>query len=74
MTLEVKHIGGSGNKPAYSIGLIVKGETGTLTEDITNYRTDKVDENFIQSLLDIAKELGEHNDKVDNYYNKNLLI
>ena len=50
-------------------GRIVKAINGadySATESITDFKTNKVDENFIMELRQLADELQEHNDKVDS--------
>ena len=66
MNFETKHIGSYGGNPASLIELTVTGTNIFFTEDITNFRTNKVDENFIMELRQLADELQEHNEKVDS--------
>ena len=66
MNFETKHIGSSGGRPAIILELTVNGYDYRATEDILNFKTNKVDENFIMELRQLADELQEHNDLVDS--------
>lgn len=66
MKFETKHIGSAGGRPASIIELTVKGDNIFFTEDVLNFKTNKVDEDFIMDLRQLADELQEHNDLVDN--------
>lgn len=66
MTFETKHIGSAGGRPASIIELTVRGENIFFTEDVTEFKTNKVPENFIMELRQLADELQEHNNNVDS--------
>ncbi len=66
MEFETKHIGSAGGRPASIIELTVKGTNIFFTEDVTEFKTNKVDENFIMELRQLADELQEHNELVDS--------
>tara|TARA_R100001244_G_scaffold5899_1_gene6997 strand:- start:444 stop:647 length:204 start_codon:yes stop_codon:yes gene_type:complete len=66
MNFETRHIGSAGGRPASILELTVIGADYSATEDILNFKTDKVDENFIMELRQLADELQEHNDLVDS--------
>ena len=65
MEFKTNHIGAYGEFPASIIELIVENWDGSsIIETITNLKDDKVDENLIISLRQLADELQEHNEKV----------
>lgn len=66
MNFETNHIGSSGGRPASILELTVIGYDYRATEDILDFKTNKVDEGFIMELRELANELQEHNDLVDN--------
>ena len=66
MTFETKHIGSYGGNAATIIELTINGADYSATESITDFKTNKVDENFIMELRQLADELQEHNDLVDS--------
>ena len=66
MNFETKHIGSAGGRPAIILELTVNGHDYKATEDILNFKTNKVDEDFIMELRQLADELQEHNDLVDS--------
>ena len=66
MEFETKHIGSASGRPASIIELTVKGTNIFFTEDVTEFKTNKVDENFIMELRQLADELQEHNELVDS--------
>jgi len=66
MNFETKHIGSVGGRPASILELTVNGADYSATENILNFKTDKVDENFIMELRQLADELQAHNDLVDS--------
>lgn len=65
MEFELKHYGRSGYSPSSFIEMIITAEGTTITEDVTD-RNSAVDESFIQSLRDIADELEEQNQLIEN--------
>lgn len=66
MNFETKHIGSAGGRPATIIELTINSADYSATESITDFKTNKVDENFIMELRQLADELQEHNDKLDS--------
>lgn len=66
MNFETKHIGSYGGNAATIIELTINGADYSATESITDFKTNKVDENFIMELRQLADELQEHNDKIDS--------
>ena len=65
MNFETRHIGAFGGNPADIIELTVNGFCSKMVEQITNL-SGKVDQDFIQELKNLAEELEEHNEKVNN--------
>lgn len=63
MDFKTKHIGAYGGNSASIIELTVEGFDDTMTETITDTK-DRVDENLIATLRDLADELQEHNEKL----------
>lgn len=70
MEIELRHIGGAGNRPASILEIAVKTISGTFVEDIASFSDGKVDVSLINNLKDIINELEEHNNLVDNWNNK----
>lgn len=66
MRITSRHIGNYGNKASSIIELTVELNDSSMTESITNFKTNKVDEDFIESLRQLADEFEEHNYLVDN--------
>jgi len=66
MKFKTKHISKAGGRPASILELEVDGKTNVIIEDLLDFKTNKVDENFIMELRQLADELQEHNDLVDN--------
>ena len=64
MELTTRHIGAHGGFPARIIELTASDGNATITEDITDLNR-KVDENFIMGLRELADELEEHNQKLN---------
>jgi hypothetical protein len=67
MTFKTNHIGSAGNKPSPILELTVSGNGFTATEDILNFKNDKVNQSFIYQLRELANELEEYNNDVDKY-------
>ena len=65
MEFETKHIGRTALRPATILELTINGDDYSITEDILNFKDNKVDENFITALMELANELQGHNDFVD---------
>lgn len=65
MNFKTNHIGAYGGNPASIIELTVENWDGsTLVETITNVFSDKVEDDLIISLRELADELEEHNLKL----------
>ena len=64
MNITTKHIGSSGRNVAAIIELTIEGWSSTMTEDITGLDS-KVDKEFILSLRNIADELEDQNNKIE---------
>ena len=65
MNLSIRRIGGSSRTPAKIIEMIVSTGGASIETDITNLKG-RVDDDLIQSLRQIADELQEQNDLIDN--------
>jgi len=65
MNLSIRRIGGSSRTPAKIIEMIVSTGGSSIETDITNLKG-RVDDDLIQSLRQIADELQEQNDLIDN--------
>ena len=66
MNISIKHIGsGKRGSPAKAILMTIENWGDILSTDITNLQG-RVDDNLIQSLRQIADELQEQNDLIDN--------
>lgn len=66
MNFQTRHIGSFSGRAATIIELTINGADYSATEIITNFETNKVDENFILELRQLADAFQEHNDKIDN--------
>ena len=64
MEFRTKHIGAYSGKPASIIELTVISDNTEVTETINEFSTNKVDENFIMALRELADELEDHNNKL----------
>lgn len=64
MEFRTRHIGAFKNIPAKIIELTVMSNSSTITEDVLDLRTGKVDEELIIALRSLADEFEEHNEKV----------
>ena len=71
MTFETKHIGSYGGNAATIIELTINGADYSATESITDFKTNKVDENFIMELRQLADELQKSGVAVER---KNISI
>ena len=65
MEFETKHIGSYAGNPAKILELTFRADGINYTEDVLDFKTNKVDKNFIMGLRQLADELQEHNDNVD---------
>jgi len=65
MDFKTKHIGAFGGNPASIIELTVISDNAEVTETITEFNTNKVDDKIIMSLRELADELEEHNLKIN---------
>ncbi len=63
MELTTKHFGAYAGNPAKIIELTVSNGDATITEDVTDLNN-KVDENFIMALRELADELEEQNNLI----------
>ncbi len=66
MNFETKHIGSYAGNPAKILELTFNADGVSYTEDVLDFKTNKVSENFIMELRQLANELQEHNDNVDS--------
>lgn len=64
MEFKTKHIGAYNGNPASIIELTVVGDNAEITETINEFNTNKVDDNFIMALRELADELEDHNNKI----------
>ena len=65
MKLTTRHIDAYGGNPASIIELTVESDNSSITETITSL-SDIVDENLIMALRELADELEEHNQKIND--------
>lgn len=66
MQFSTKHIGNSAGNPAKLLEVTVSTGSFSYTENVLDFKTDKVDEDLISQLRQLADELQEHNDLVDS--------
>jgi len=67
MEFNLKHLGSYGGNPATILELTIKDCNGTsLVETVSNFKDNKVDEDLIFDLRQLADELEYHNDQLKN--------
>lgn len=64
MEFRTKHIGAYSGRAASILELTVISDNTEVTETINDFSTNKVDENFIMALRELADELEDHNNKI----------
>ena len=67
MEFNLKHIGSHGGFPATILELTIKDCNGSsLVETVSNFKDNKVDEDLIFDLRQLADELEYHNEQLKN--------
>jgi len=67
MEFNLKHIGSHGGNPATILELTIEDCNGSsLIETVSNFKDNKVDEDLIFDLRQLADELEYHNDQLKN--------
>ena len=67
MEFNLKHIGSHGGNPATILELTVGDCAGSsVVEIVSNFRDNKVDEDLIFDLRQLADELEYHNEQLKN--------